>query len=149
MEQNKLHFPLFIDLYRKPVVVIGAGPIALRRIGVLQTFGANITVIAPEALPLPEGVTWLARAYRPGDLDGAFLAIAATNQRQVNAQVAREARERGVFASIADSRRESTFFFPAICIGGDVVAGVVSDGTKHRKTAQVAKAIREILEDME
>ncbi len=149
MDHNALRFPLFVDLHNKPIVVIGAGSIALRRIGVLQSFGASITVIAPEALPLPESVAWIARSYRPGDLDGAFLVVAATDHRMTNAQVAQEARERGIFASIADSREESTFFFPAICTGSDLVAGVVSDGTKHHKTARAAKAIRKILEEIE
>lgn len=146
MDLQDYRFPLFLDLHGKKVVIIGGGPIALRRATVLLSFGAEVILIAPECQEVPPGITWLRRAYRPGDLQGAFLAVAATNQRDVNRAVGQEATKVGIFVSVADCREESTFFFPAICAGNGLVAGVVSRGDEHRKTARAAQAIREVLE---
>ena len=144
-----MHFPMFVDLTGKKTVVVGCGHIALRRIRVLLQFGAAVTVIAPESLELPEGVTYLPRTYRSGDLQGAFLAVAATDDRQVNRQVGLDARALGIPVTVADRQEECTFFFPAVCTGENLVAGVVSDGTDHHKTARAAKAIRSVLEELQ
>ena len=143
-----MNFPMFVDLTGKKAVVIGAGNIARRRIGVLKDFGAEVTVIAPEALDLPEGVSYLPREYQEGDLQNAYLAVAATNCRQVNHLVKQEADSLGIPVSVADCKDECTFFFPAICRGDNLIAGVVSDGTDHHKTARAARAIRSVLEDL-
>ena len=138
-------FPLFVDLRGRQAVVVGGGTIALRRIRALLDFGAAVTVIAPVLAEPVAGARHLARPYAPGDLEGAFLAVAATNVREVNRQVGEEARRRGVFVSVADRREECTFFFPALCEGGGLVAGVVSGGGAHAKTARAAAALRDVL----
>ena len=140
-------FPLFVDLNSRKVVIIGGGRIALRRARMLVAFGAQVTMIAPEFAAVPEGVTTIQRPYAPGDLKGAYLAAAATNNRQVNRQVGLDADALGIPVSVCDSKEESTFYFPAICQGGGLIAGVVSDGTQHCKTARAAEAIRQILEE--
>lgn len=143
-----MHFPMFFDLTGRKVVVVGAGNIAGRRIRVLREFGAAVTVIAPEAKDLPEGVHWIKKPYESGDLEGAFFAVTATNNRSVNHQVYEDAAALNMPVSVADCLEECTFFFPAICRGEDLVAGVVSDGTHHHKTARAARAIRETLEEI-
>ncbi len=69
----KLSLSPLSRLTGKKVVIIGGGPIALRRANVLLSFGAEVILIAPECQEVPPGITWLRRAYRPGDLQGAFL----------------------------------------------------------------------------
>ncbi len=147
MDLEEYRFPMFISLRNRRAVVVGAGKIALRRVEVLLRFGADVTVIAPDCRALPQGVHHISRAYVPGDLSGAFLAVAATDDRQVNLAVGEEAKSANIFVSVADSREESTFFFPAICTGSGLVSGVVSKGDDHHKTARAAKAIRALLED--
>jgi len=140
-------FPLFVDLTEKPVVIVGGGNIALRRIEVLLQFGADITVIAPAAKELPEGVKRLRRGYMYGDLEGAFLVIAATDNRSVNRAVGQEACERDIPVSVADCQDECSFYFPAICLGDALVAGIVSDDGNHKRTVNAANAIREVLKN--
>ena len=149
MDLQEYRFPLFLDLRGKKAVIVGGGKIALRRAAVLLSFGAAVTLIAPECEAVPEGVSFLQRPYAPGDLAGAFLAVAATNSREVNRQVGQEAAQSGIFVSVADRKEESTFFFPAICAGGGLIAGVVSHGGEHKKTAAAAKKIRSVLEELE
>lgn len=149
MDLSAYRFPLFIDLKGKKAVVVGGGKIALRRVGVLLSFGADVTIIAPECESVPEEAVFLNRPYEEGDLAGAFLAVAATNCREVNFQVGQEAKKAGIFVSVADRKEESTFFFPAICAGSGLVSGIVSQGEEHKKTAAAARKIRTILEELE
>ena len=144
-----LRFPLFIDLDGKAAVVVGGGAIGMRRAAVLRDFGAAVTVVAPEIREEPEGVACFLRAYQPGDLSGAFLAVAATNDRAVNHAVYEEASRLGIPVNVCDCPAECGFFFPAVCQGEGLVAGVVGDGSDHRRTAQAAKAIRKTLEELE
>lgn len=141
-------FPLFIDLTGKPVVIVGGGPIGLRRAGVLLRFGAAVTVVSPTLDHPLEGIVHLSRPYRAGDLKGAFLAIAATADRAVNDAAEAEARSLGIPFNRSDDQCRCDFFFPAVCEGGGLVAGVVGDGSDHRKTAEAARRIRKTLEEL-
>lgn len=144
----QLRFPMFVDLKGRKAVVVGGGQVGLRRAGVLRDFGAEVIIISPEAgKPLP-GIRYLLRQYQPGDLNGAFLAVAATNDRAVNRAVGAEAKALGIPFNASDSPEECDFFFPAVCVGGTIVAGVAGDGTDHKKTAEAARRIRGILEDL-
>ena len=141
-------FPLFIDLTGKRAVVIGGGTVGLRRAAALRDFGAAVTVISPVLSAPLAGVTHLPRPYRAGDLAGAFLAVAATDDGAVNTAAGEEARRRGVLFNRADAPGRCDFFFPALCLGEGLVAGVVGDGGDHRKTAEAARRIRKTLEEL-
>lgn len=138
-------FPLFIDLTGRRAVVVGGGTVGLRRAEVLRRFGAEVTLISPCLAGPLTGAVHIPRAYRSGDLAGAFLVVAATDDGEVNAAVGREARQEGALFNRSDCPAACDFFFPAICEGAGLVAGVVGDGTDHRRTAQAARRIREVL----
>ena len=139
-------FPLFVPLEGRRCAVFGAGKIAARRAAVLRRFGACVTVTAPEKRAEIE--INLCRGYEKSDLSGAFLAVAATDDRAVNHRIAEDCASLGIPVSVADSASESTFFFPAVCEGAELTAGVVSRGTSHAKTAEAARRIRRVLEEM-
>lgn len=139
-------FPLFIDLTGKKAVVIGGGTVGLRRAEVLARFGAEVTVISPSLAREAEGIRCVLRPYAPGDLDGAFLAVAATSDPAVNEAAGREARRLGVIFNRSDNPADCDFFFPAVCEGAGMVAGLAGDGGDHGRTARTAREIRKILE---
>ena len=145
------YFPIFISLSGKKAVVIGAGAIACRRVKSLLPFGAEITVIAPEAcgeldLLAKEGRIRLERRpYAPGDLSGAVIAVSAANDRAVNHGAFLEAKAAGIPISVADCKEESTFYFPGIAREGEVVAGVTASGSDHKLAKEAAAAVRECL----
>ncbi len=143
----KKRFPVFVSLEGEKCVVFGAGNIACRRAGVLKRFGAGVKVIAPESRS--ELIPDEARGYEESDLEGAFLVVAATDNREANHRIGEGCAKRGVLCSVADSAEESTFFFPAICEGEELTVGVVSSGKSHNKTAGAAKRIRGILEEID
>ena len=148
-EGGALRFPLFLDLTEKKAVIVGGGAVACRRAEVLLRFGAEVVLIAPRRKKDLPGVSWQARPYAPGDLAGAALAVAATDDRGVNRAVGEEARALGVPVSVADAPAECTFFFPAVCTTGELSAGVVGRGADHARTAKAARAIRAALEGLE
>ncbi len=138
-------FPLFIDLTGRRAVVVGGGTIGLRRAGVLHRFGAEVEVVSPALSGPAGGLHWHPRAYAAGDLVGAYLAVAATDDPSVNAAVQQEAKARGILFNRADSPSECDFFFPAICEGEDLLAGLTGSGGNHGKVAEMAKKIRQLL----
>lgn len=125
---------------------MGGGTVGLRRAEVLRRFGAEVTVVSPALARSVEGVRYVARGYAAGDLDGAFLAVAAADDPEVNDAVGREAGRLGIFFNRADDPKGCDFFFPAVCEGDGIVAGVAGDGTDHKRTARAAREIRKILE---
>ena len=145
------YFPLFIPLEGRRVILIGAGKIAARRTAALLPFGSSITVIAPEACPELEDlasqgkITLLRREYRPGDMAGARLAVAASNSRKANRAAGEECRRLGIPVSVADSRKECTFYFPAIASEGSVVAGLTASGESHKLVKRLASRLRALL----
>ncbi len=141
-------FPMFVSLVGKKVVVVGAGKIAARRIGVLERFGTEIHVIAPQCANEIDQtmIHWQARPFTEEDVEGAFLVIAATDDRAVNHAVYEACRKRNIPVSVADCAAESTFYFPAVCFGSQVTVGLVSDGTDHHAVSHTAKKIREIID---
>ena len=147
MEANRMLFPLFVDLQGKLAVVVGGGTVAARRTGALLRFGARVRVVAPRVKERLAGAEYVLRPYAPGDLTGADLAVAATDDRQGNAAAGEEARSLGIPVSVADAPGERTFFFPAICEGGELIAGMVSRNGDHRAVAGAARAVRRTLEE--
>ncbi len=132
-------------------VVVGGGPVAERRVRTLLAGGLQVRVVAPQItsglqeLVAAGRVTWLARAYAPGDLAQAWLACAATNVRAVNRAVAAEARERGILVNVADRPGEGTVRFPAVHRAGDVVVAVSTLDGRPRRAQAVRDRIAAVL----
>src|SRR4051794_14104447 len=97
-----------LDLAGRRVVVVGGGTVAQRRVAGLLAAGADVEVIAPAVTPAVEGMAgarelrWTARPYRDGDLDGAWYAIACTDDPLANAAAGAEAARRRIFCVRAD-----------------------------------------------
>ncbi len=140
-------FPLFVSLSGKTVTVVGAGKIASRRIKVLLEYGARIRVIAPqicgEIRALSGSLEIIEREYECGDVSGSFMVIAATDSREVNYKAGADAKAEGIHVSVADSRSECSFYFPAVIRKGSISIGLVSDGSDHAAAARTAGELRE------
>ena len=143
-------FPLFMSLSGKTVTVVGAGKIASRRIKVLLEYGARIRVIAPqicaEIRALPGFLEIIEREYERRDVSGSFMVIAATDSREVNQKAGADAKAEGIHVSVADSREECSFYFPAVIRKGGISIGLVSDGSDHAAAARTAGELREYLQ---
>jgi precorrin-6x reductase len=146
-------FPLFVSLEGRQVLFIGGGAVNERRVKTALGFGAKITIISPQItdelaeLVATKAIEHHVRAYSTGDIAryAPFMVVAATDSREINAQVRDEAARLGVFASIADARDECSFYFPAIAESATLVAGLVSKDGDHRAVSRMAAKIREVL----
>jgi precorrin-2 dehydrogenase / sirohydrochlorin ferrochelatase len=141
------YYPIFLDLKDKPVLVVGAGKVALRKARGLVEAGARVTVVAPESEPefdeLP--VKMVARRFRASDFAGMMLIFAATDDRLTNHRIAIAAKGRGVFANIADSAEECDFVVPARLHRGNVQVAVSTGGDNPRLSAELRRKLEEVL----
>ncbi|EUA69789.1 uroporphyrinogen-III C-methyltransferase [Mycobacteroides abscessus subsp. bolletii 1513] len=137
-----------LRLAARKVVVVGAGSVAQRRLGLLIASGADVHVIAPHATPAVEGMASInlqLRPYQDGDLDGAWYAIACTDDPAVNAAVVDEAERRHIFCVRADSARDGTAVTPASFNHDGIAVGVLTGG-QHKRSAALRSAIHEALQ---
>ena len=137
-----------LRLAGKKVVVVGGGTVAQRRLPLLIASGADVHVIsrtATRAVEAMDGITLSVREYRDGDLDGAWYAIAATDDALVNAAVVDEADRRRIFCVRADIAVEGTAVTPATFSYAGLSVGVLAGG-EHRRSAAIRSAIREALQ---
>jgi len=136
-------YPLFVDVARCRTLVVGGGAVASRKVAGLVEAGARPQIVSPALAPaLREAVDahalpWEARPYRTGDAAGRQLVFAATDAREVNAQVAREAAEAGALVDVADDGEGSTFHVPAVMRRGDVVVALSTGGASPLLARQV------------
>lgn len=142
------YYPVFLDLRGKTCVVVGGGPVAERKVGMLLEHDASVTVVSPSLNPgLREmarrgAVRAMEREYRKGDLEGVFLAIAATDDAAVNAAVSSEGRERGALVNVVDGPDESDFIVPSIVRRGDITVAISTGG----RSPALARKLRTVLE---
>ncbi len=144
-------YPIELGLTGKRTVVVGGGRVAARRVRSLLDAEALVTVIAPEVLPeiaalgiAIDGVTIKRRPYRDGDLDGAWLVHAATDDTQVNEAVATAAEQRRIWCVRADAGQASSARMPAVTRHGAVTVAVTSGGDP-RRSQRLRSAIAQAL----
>lgn len=138
------YLPLFLDLARKRCLVVGGGEVAKRKIELLLRAQAKITVVAPdttssiEQLHAEGELQWVRRAFRPGDVEGNSLVVAATNDVEVNKAVFRVCEARNILINSVDAPGLSSAIFPAI-VDRDPVLVAVSTGGASPTLARVAR----------
>ena len=145
------YYPAFLELTDQPCVVIGGGEVAERKVQGLLECSARVTIISPEVtadigrLALDGRLNWQARAYVSGDIKGAFLAIAATDQVEVNQAVAEEAGRERVLLNVVDVPQLCTFIAPSVVRRGEVTVAISTGGS----SPALARKLREGLEQSE
>ena len=126
--------PIFLSLANRNVLLVGAGNVALDKIGSLLPTGLRLRVIAPEAraeirtLALENKLEWIERRFAPSDLDGSFLVIAATDTPQVNAAVYQACVARNIPCNSVDDIPNCDFFFGSIVNRGSLQIAISTSG---------------------
>ena len=142
------YYPVYLNLTGRRCVIIGGGGVAEGKIARLLDSGAEICVISPDATPgirqfaADGALRWEQRHYRPGDLEGAFIAIAATNVREVNRRIFEEAETRGVMLNAVDDPPNCSFIAPSIVQRGPVTLAISTGGV----SPALARKLRESLQ---
>ena len=139
------YYPVCLDLRGRACVVIGGGTVAARKVEGLLECGAQVTVVAPVLGPVLKNLLHAGRIqarlrlYAEGDLAGAALAIAATDEPSVNAAVVAEARARGVWLNVADDPARCDFILPSVVRRGDLQIAISTGG----RSPALARRVRE------
>ena len=151
-------FPMFINIADKKILVVGAGQIAVRRVQTLLRFGADVTVIAPEAreeireLVDEEKICWIKKEFCDSDIAGAagnhwYMVLAATDKTEVNERIVRICRKKAILANRSDKKEECDFYFPSVTEVDGVVIGMNSGGTDPGRVKAVRQKIEKTFSD--
>src|SRR4051794_5883463 len=114
------YYPIFLDLRQRRCAVIGGGAVAARKVEALLVAKADITVISAHVNEelrrhVAQGsVRHVAHNYAAGDLNGYHLAFVATDDRVINGEIFRDARQRGIWVNCADDPGHCDFILPAV-----------------------------------
>lgn len=142
-------YPVCLEISHILCVVVGGGSVAERKILGLLTAGAQVRVISPQltgtlAQLADDGrIEWLERGYAQGDLTGALLIFAATNSREVQEAVFREADRAGQLVNVIDAPTRCSFHVPAVVKRGDLTLAVSTGGKSPAVAAMVRKQLAE------
>jgi precorrin-2 dehydrogenase/sirohydrochlorin ferrochelatase len=142
---------MFTDLTGRVCLVVGGGRIAEGRTRLLAAHGAVLRLVTPE---LSDGLADMVahgqvaelrqREYQPDDLNGVFLALAATNRRNINQQIAQNAHTRGILCNVVDDPRASDVHIPALVQRGELTLAISTGGASPVVTADVRRTLQEL-----
>ena len=141
------YYPAYLDLAGRRCVVIGAGEIAERKVTQLLASGADVMLVSPSATPELERlaeqkeVRWIRRAYVQGDLAGAVLAVAATDDEAVNRAVHAEAEREKTLLNVVDVPSLCGFIAPSVVERGPVTVAISTAG----RSPALARKLRELM----
>lgn len=142
------YFPINVDIKNRPCIVIGGGPVALRKARGLLACGGSVTLISPEVVPEIQtladagALTLIKRGYKAGDLKNGFLVIAATDDEKVQEAVHAEASAENILLNVADVPKWCNFILPATVRRGDLAISI----STHGRSPVLAKRLRQELD---
>lgn len=166
------YFPMFIELSGKNCLIVGGGKVARRKIRVLQEFGANVTVVAPDFIEeirvmsatvssekkqIAQESDWngegkasgelmlCQKSFEETDLERMELVIAATDEKELNHHISKMCQERGIPCNAVDQIEDCSFIFPAYVKEGEIVAAFSSGGQSPVITQYLKKEMKPVL----
>jgi precorrin-2 dehydrogenase / sirohydrochlorin ferrochelatase len=151
--QGMLDTPFYIaclKLTGRRCVVIGGGEVGLEKVEGLLACDGDVTLVAPEAHPeltqlaLEGSIRWERREYRPDDLDGALIAIAATNDTDINIRVFEDAEARAMLVNVVDVPPLCNFILPAIVRTGPLAVAISTAGASPALAKRMKREIGEL-----
>lgn len=138
--------PIFLDISKKNIFIIGGGRIALQKIKMLKQFTNKITVIAPEILPDIIGykIKIVRDVYQKKYLKKDSLVYACTDDRKLNEKIKKEAENLNILVNVVDNPNLCHFITPAILKKGNMAVAISSNGTNVKKTIKWRNKIKDI-----
>ena len=151
--QGMLETPFYIACLRlsgRRCVVIGGGDVGLEKVEGLLACDGEVTLIAPEAHPelvqlaLEGSIRWEQRGYESGDLDAALIAIAATDDTDLNVRVFEDAEARSMLVNVVDVPPLCNFILPAIVRTGPLAVAISTAGASPALAKRMKREIGEL-----
>jgi siroheme synthase-like protein len=147
------YYPIFVEMAGRGVLVVGGGNVAEGKVAGLLMAEADVTVVAPELTPKLRrqyeagAFRYDAREYRDGDLEGFEVCFVATDDGAVNAQVAAEGKQRGIWVNAADDPAYCDFILPSVVRQGDVVVAASTGGSSPALARRLREDLTAFLSD--
>ncbi len=144
------YYPVFLDLRERPCVIVGGGQVAERKTLSLIEAGADVTIISPllspklQELSSSGKISCREKKFEDGDIQGAYLVIAATDSIELNRAIAKLCRKMHVLVNAAAPPEESTFIVPSVVDRGELLIAISSGGS----SPALSKKIRRELEGL-
>jgi precorrin-2 dehydrogenase/sirohydrochlorin ferrochelatase len=144
----KFFLPILIDISDQKILIIGGGQSALKKIRILQRFGATIQVVAENIISevVECGVTCRRKSYEKADLDGCLMLYSCTNNEVLDRQIAKDGREAGVLVNVHDNPGLCQFVSPAIYQDGNITVAVGSNAENVQESIRLRNLIQKFLE---
>jgi siroheme synthase-like protein len=151
--EGMLQTPFYIACLRltgRRAVVVGGGDVGLEKVEGLLACDGDVTLVAPEAHPelvqlsLEGSIRWERREYRSEDLDGCLIAIAATNDTDVNIRVFEDAESRAMLVNVVDVPPLCNFILPAIVRTGPLAVAISTAGASPALAKRMKREIGEL-----
>lgn len=133
-------FPIMLNINGRKCTVIGGGKVAERKVKILLKYGADITAVSPIFKNGFPNVKRLEKEYSFNDIENSFLVIAATDNKEVNQTIYRDAKEHNILVSLSDDMEHSDFILPSSKKCGNITISVSTNG----KSPALAKKIAQI-----
>lgn len=144
------YYPLFMDLEAQPVLVVGGGVVALRKVQTLMNHGALVHIVSPRLVPELEILInnktcfWFKKEYSTEDIQDAILIFSCTEKEDVNAQVSRDAKAHHRPVNVVDDPGKCSFIVPSIMERGDLKIAVSTGGSSPIVARQIRSELEEI-----
>lgn len=148
MKKKFPYYPIYIDIEDREVLIVGGGNVCARKAETMIRYGARVTIVSPEITDEIAGwerdkaLVVRRKLYDEADLNGASIVIASTDDRCINARVARDCRRRKVPVNVVDVTHLCEFIVPAIIEKGSVQIAVSTGG----KSPALARTLKEELQ---
>lgn len=145
------YFPFFIDIGGKNGLIVGGGRVAFHKLRKLLPYGAKLKVVAPEILRELEqvasenGICVIKRGFHTADLTDMTFVIAASDDAEMNSEIGRFCRERGILVNVVDNKEECGFIFPALVQSGKLSIGISTEGASPEVAAEVRSQIASMI----
>lgn len=142
------YYPIYIDLENKPVLVVGGGAVACRKVRTLLDYGASVRIISPRIVPdLKEMIDgehcqWTPKEYSEEDIQDSVLVFSCTEREEINARVAEDTKRNNRLINVVDDPDKCSFIVPSIMQRGGLSIAVSTAGS----SPLVARQIRQELE---
>ena len=146
------YFPLFLDLVNKPVLVVGGGEVASRKVEALLKAGADVTIVSPslvdflDKLAQEQQVHWIQRFYSSDLVTKSFIQVwATTDNPELNHQVYKDAKELGILVNVVDDKPYCDFITPSMINRGRIQIAISSGGASPVLIRNIREKLEAIL----
>lgn len=141
------YYTVCLDIKNKNILVVGGGEVARRKAVAVCDCGAKTTVVSPklesvlEYMAFQKEIVWIERRFEPGDLDGMFMVIAATDSREANRAVSQLCHKKNILCNVADAVDECTFIVPSTIERGPLTLAVSTSGISPALAASIRQEL--------